>query len=187
MKKVLLILIALFLTACNDKNSDKITVFTTVYPLQYFTERIGGTYVDVYSIYPPGTDQHTFEPTNEEITAIANSDLFFYVGLGLEDFIENAKIALYGEHVKMIATADDITEEMLGEGHHHDHVSDDEDEHDHHYGDIDPHVWTSPVLADALAFSIKEALIEIAPDKKMIFEKNFEELRDDFLCLIGSL
>ena len=40
-----------------------------------------------------------------------------------------------------------------------------------------------PVLSDALAFSIKEALIEIAPEKKAEFEKNFEALRDDFLML----
>ena len=41
----------------------------------------------------------------------------------------------------------------------------------------------SPILSDALAYSIKEALIEANPDKKAEFEKNFEELRDDLLKL----
>jgi len=83
------------------------------------------------------------------------------------------------EHVKMIATADRITEDMLGDGHDHDH----EDEEENHHSTLDPHVWISPVLSDALAYSIKEALIEAAPDKKADFEKNFEELRDDLLDL----
>ena len=41
----------------------------------------------------------------------------------------------------------------------------------------------SPILSDALAYSIKEALIEAAPEKKADFEKNFEELRADLLKL----
>src|SRR5699024_9533127 len=46
-----------------------------------------------------------------------------------------------------------------------------------------PHVWMSPILSDALAYSIKDALIELLPEQKAKFEKNFEELRNDLLKL----
>ena len=69
------------------------------------------------SIYPPGADEHTFDPTQKDMIALADSDLFFYIGLGLEGFVENAEKTLKNEHVKMVATAEAITEEMLGEGH----------------------------------------------------------------------
>ncbi|PIC62830.1 adhesin [Sporosarcina sp. P13] len=185
MNKKLVILISLFtlvlLSACsnirNEKESkDRLTVYTTVYPLQYFTERIGGNHVDVKSIYPTGADEHTFEPTQKDMTTLADSDLFFFIGLGLESFVESAKKTLENEHVKMVATSEAITEEMLG-GDHLDegHVHDD--------SDSDPHVWMSPILSDALAYSIKEALIELAPDKKTDFENNFEMLRDELLTL----
>lgn len=76
----------------------------------------------------------------------------------------------------MIATADAITEDML--------MHDEEEAHDgHDHGDMDPHVWISPVLSDALAYSIKEALIEVSPENKEQFEVNFEALRDDLLML----
>ena len=189
-KKLLLtlsLIIILLLSACSDKDSkndptakDQISIFTTVYPLQYFAERIGGDAVNVQSIYPPGADEHTFDPTQKDMISLADSDLFFYIGLGLEGFVENAENTMKNEHVKMIATADAITEDMLGAGHDHDH--EDEEEENHH-STLDPHVWISPVLSDALAYSIKEALIEAAPDKKADFEKNFEELRDDLLDL----
>jgi zinc transport system substrate-binding protein len=158
------------------KNNDQLTVYTTVYPLHYFTERIGGNHVNVKSIYPTGAEEHTFEPSQKELMTLADSDLFFYIGLGLEGFVENAKKTLKNEHVKMVATSDAITEEMLG-GEHLDAA------HEHDDSNFDPHVWMSPILSDALAYSIKMALIELAPDNKADFEKNFEDLRDDFLKL----
>lgn len=182
-KKILSILMIVgLLVACNNeeespKVDEKINIYTTVYPLQYFTERIGGDVVNVQSIYPPGADEHTFDPTQKDMMALADADLFFYVGLGLEGFVENAAKTLKNEHVKMVATAEDIPEDMLGE------EEDDDEHHDHDHGLMDPHVWISPVLSDALAYSVKEALIESAPDKKAMFEENFEALRDDLLIL----
>lgn len=180
---ILTIMFIVLLTACNNEeeapeNDEKLTIYTTVYPLQYFTERIGGEVVNVQSIYPPGADEHTFDPTQKDMMALADADLFFYVGLGLEGFVENAAKTLKNEHVKMIATAEDIPEDMLGEDHEHEAG---DDHHDH--GPMDPHVWISPVLSDALAYEIKESLIEAAPDKKAQFEVNFEALRDDLLKL----
>ena len=188
----LFLLIILMLTACSNEepgneenNKDQVSIFTTVYPLQYFAERIGGDAVDVQSIYPPGADEHTFDPTQKDMMALADSDLFFYIGLGLEGFVDNALNTMKNEHVKMIATSEEITEDMLTEGHDHDdeHGEEGHGEEDHDHAAIDPHVWISPVLSDALAYSIKEALIEAAPDKKADFEKNFEALRDDLIIL----
>lgn len=185
MKKKLMPIISfiliLLLTACSSKDSngkEQIQIYTTVYPLEYFAERIGGDLVSVNSIYPPGADEHTFDPTQKDMIALADADLFFYIGLGLEGFVDNAEKTLKNEHVQMIATADAITEDMLVEDDHdHDH------DHGHDHGDLDPHVWISPVLSDALAYSIKEALIEASPKNKIIFEENFEALRDDLLLL----
>ena len=138
----------------------------------------------VQSIYPPGADEHTFDPTQKDMIGLADSDLFFYIGLGLEGFVENAEKTMKNEHVKMVATADAITEDMLDEDEDHDHeLEGGHDEEHHQHGAFDPHVWMSPILSDALAYSIKESLIEIAPDKKADFEKNYEELQNDLLKL----
>lgn len=192
----------LFLAACgnneeNAKNEEQqIQVYTTVYPLQYFAERIGGDSIDVSSIYPAGANEHTFEPTQKDMMALAEADLFFYIGLGLEGFVENAKKTLAEEHVKLIATVDAVSDEQLEqsvhvheeatteEAHDHEHEHEDEDksteEHDSHeghdHGDIDPHVWMSPKISQSLALSIKDSLVEISPEQQETFEKNYEEL-----------
>ena len=48
----------------------------------------------------------------------------FILDLGLKALLKMLKNDFKDEHVKMIATAEDITEEMLDEGHDHDHDSD---------------------------------------------------------------
>lgn len=176
----------LLLTGCSNSNeneseletnqdeSDLINIYTTVYPLQYFAEQIGGEYVNVLSIYPPGANEHTFEPTQKDMIAVADSDLFLYIGLGLEGFVDNAKKSLAKENVKFVSVAENIGEEKLVDSSH----SHDEHGHedDHHHGDIDPHIWLSPTISKEIAFVIKEELITLLPEQEMKFNENYEEL-----------
>ncbi|MCG7342520.1 zinc ABC transporter substrate-binding protein [Sporosarcina sp. ACRSL] len=203
MKKKSLVFLALFLmllvSACGNKEvnkqtkageGEKLNVYTTVYPLQYFTERIGGDLVNVQSIYPAGADEHSFEPTQKDMIALSDADLFFYIGLGLEGFVENAGKTLKNEHVEFVATAASISEEQL-EGHQHEDEHEDEhendqedsDEHGHNHSKFDPHVWISPKLSIELANSIKEALISKMPAQQETFVKNFDLLEDDLIEL----
>ena len=199
-------ILALFTAACGDKlstseqssdASDTLSIYTTVYPLSYFTERIGGDYVEVSSIYPPGANEHTFEPTQKDMMKLADADLFYYIGLGLEGFVENAKKTLAKEDVTMIATADQISDTQLAisTGHTHDETAEADHDHnhafteethdhegeshsheDHNHGDVDPHVWLSPVISQDLALSIKNALVEKMPEQEATFTANYETL-----------
>ena len=53
----------------------------------------------------------------------------------------------------------------------------------HDHGEFDPHVWISPILSIELATVIKDSLIEASPEKKDMFEENFEGLKKDLLEL----
>lgn len=208
MKKIFLLMtVALLalLTACSDnktttnnsfsdKAKDKLTVYTTVYPLSYFTERIGRDAVTVSSIYPAGANEHSFEPTQKDMMNLADADLFFYIGLGLEGFVENAEKTLANENVKLIATSNAISDEELkistGESDDHeaevvateeDHNQETEDvttenHSDHDHGDVDPHVWLSPTISKDLAESIKNELVALLPEQEATFTANYEEL-----------
>ena len=134
-----ILFILLFLAACgnteeaSEQNDTLVEVYTTVYPLQYFADRIGGEFVNVSSIYPAGANEHTFEPTQKDMMALADADLFFYIGLGLEGFVENAKKTLAEEHVKLIATVDAVSDEQLEESVHVHEQATTEDAHDHEH------------------------------------------------------
>ena len=194
----------LLLAACNtddtkkdtsesQQNKDALSVYTTVYPLQYFTEQIGGEFVDVSSIYPAGANEHSFEPTQKDMMALADADLFFYVGLGLEGFVENAQKTLANEDVKLVATAANVTEDQLhiSTGHthaeheeheeHEDHGHDHGEEHAHE--EHDAHVWLSPVISQQLALTIKDELVAALPEHEAIFNSNYEQLVSELATL----
>ncbi|MEC1180301.1 zinc ABC transporter substrate-binding protein [Metasolibacillus meyeri] len=186
-----LLAVVALLTACSSEDKkasgDTLSIYTTVYPLQYFTERIGEEFVNVKSIYPAGANEHSFEPTQKDMMALADADVFFYIGQGLEGFVENAKKTLANEHVKLVATGDAITEEQfhISTGHVH---AEDEDDHDHDHDEEhgeheehghhehDTHVWLSPILSKELALSIKNELVAMLPAQEELFTKNYEEL-----------
>lgn len=44
------------------ENKDTLDIYTTIYPLEDFTKKIGGEYVNVKSVYPPNVEAHTYEP-----------------------------------------------------------------------------------------------------------------------------
>ncbi|RUL56556.1 metal ABC transporter solute-binding protein, Zn/Mn family [Lysinibacillus antri] len=186
---LLFAVVALILTACNSTETEKtietadtknqptkLSIYTTVYPLSYFAERIGGEHVEVSSIYPPGSNEHTFEPTQKDMMSLADADLFFYIGLGLEGFVEKANQTLANEDVKLVATADSIAEENLHTSAANEHEEEEHEEEHHDHGDIDPHVWLSPVIAKDLALAIKNELVTALPEQEALFNDNYNLL-----------
>ncbi len=89
-----LLIFTLIFTGCsntkegNAKKEGKLTVYTTIFPLADFAKKIGGDYVTVEAIYPPGADSHTFEPSQKQTVQVAKADLFVYNGAELEPFAE---------------------------------------------------------------------------------------------------
>lgn len=189
----LIALLAVFTAACGaDKEADttkkqngKLKIYTTVYPLEYFAKRIGGDHVEVSSIYPPGSNEHTFEPTQRDMMNIADADYFFYIGLGLEGFVENAQKSLKSESVQFVETAANVSKDKLAvsTGHEDEHEDEEHEEHHHDNNQVDPHVWLSPIISQDLALSIKDALVKAQPDNKAEFEKNYDSLVKDLKAL----
>lgn len=204
---VVVAMLAVVLAACGKDDDtgmdiadvpETLNVYTTVYPLQYFTQEIGGRFVTVQSIYPAGANEHTFEPTQKDMMNLADADVFFYIGLGLEGFVENAQKTLANENVKLVATADAISEDDLhiSTGHthaeaievheehdHEGHSHEEEVQEDHNHDDHDSHVWLSPVLSKELATVIKNTLVEKLPEQEATFTANYEQLVKDLDAL----
>nr|WP_036178581.1 zinc ABC transporter substrate-binding protein [Ureibacillus massiliensis] len=187
----------------STEEATKLQVYTTVYPLSYFAERIGGEFVKVSSVYPPGANEHSFEPTQQDMIKLADSDLIFYIGYGLEGFIENAQETLKNEKVEFVATTVNIPEEKLNmsTGDSQDaHSEEDEDAHadevltneevtieseDVHteHNEIDAHVWLSTSLSADLALAIKDTLTEKMPEQADKFEANYQTLVNELEAL----
>lgn len=119
----------------SQANTEKLTVYTTIYPLQDFTNKIGGNLVDVKSIYPPNVDAHSFEPSTKDMINLAQSDLFIYTGAGIEGFTEKATEALKKEKVVIVRAVEGM--QLLEMNDEHSHLEESNTNHEIHEDEAD--------------------------------------------------
>ncbi|MGD7007398.1 metal ABC transporter solute-binding protein, Zn/Mn family [Metabacillus sp. 84] len=127
---------AAFLAGCSagedstQGSNDKLKVFTTIFPIEDFTKKIGGDLVEVESVYPPNADAHSFEPTTKTMVKIAESDAFIYTGAGIEGFADKAAETLKNENTEIVKAAEGISL-IEAKSHSHEEEAHTEEEHSH--------------------------------------------------------
>lgn len=108
MKKLLLCLVLFVLTvgttSCLKRDDlEDITIYTTVYPVTYITERLYGEHSKVYSIYPAGVTPQDYKLTDKQIKDYSKAKLFIFNGLSKEkNYVE--KLFQYNKKLKIIDT-----------------------------------------------------------------------------------
>jgi zinc transport system substrate-binding protein len=182
--------------ASEEKRDGKLTVYTTIYPLEYFSERIGGDTVNVESIMPAGADAHTYEPTSKTMLELAEADLFLYNGLNLEPFAEKAEETLAEENAVIVNVGEHVDVEAGShKGHSHEEETATKDEHAHEeettegghdHGGVDPHIWIDPMMAVEIANVVKDELVALNPDEEETYNENFDALKADLETLDGD-
>ncbi len=82
MKKIisLLCLVSCFLlTGCIKRDSmEDINIYTSVYPIEYITNRLYGENSKINSIYPDGIIYSMYSLNDKQIKDFSNSDLFIF-------------------------------------------------------------------------------------------------------------
>ena len=106
-RKIKLILMSvcfLCLTACFKRdNFEGIEIYTTVYPVEYITERLYGTHSKISSIYPNGVDISDYKLTEKQINDYGKTTLFIFNGLSNEkDYV--TEFFKVNKHLKIIDT-----------------------------------------------------------------------------------
>lgn len=184
MKKTLPVLLTLILilAACSNENDEanngELTIYTTVFPLTSFVEEIAGETVNVESIYPPGADMHSYEPTQKDMMSYSDGDLFITTSNELDPVAASISNTI-NEDTIIVETAQNINSTEVLESHHDHEGHDHEEDEDHNHGNLDPHIWLNPLLALQMAEAVKDALIEQNPESADLYNENFENLKSD--------
>src|ERR687884_1089498 len=58
----------------------RLLVVTSVYPLEFVAERVGGNLVDVVDLARPGAEPHELELRPRDVAAVEDADLVVYLG-----------------------------------------------------------------------------------------------------------
>lgn len=159
MKKLIgllgLVLGLFLLTGCSNDSMDNITVYTSVYPIQYVTEELYGEHSKVYNMYPQGIIPYDYKLTNKQISDYASSDLIVYNGLSEEkDYM--GKMLNINKRLKIIDATNSIE-----------------------YTNGLDEIWINPSDILMIAQNIKEGLKEYV-NSKLINDEidiNYEELK----------
>lgn len=146
--------------SCSQKSETTsksvISVYTSFYPLKHFTKWIMPE-VQVQELIPSQVDPHNFEPSLKDIQKLYNAKMVIYLGdTDIDRWINKIKDELTLKGVKVVRLQDYIAFKKYS--------SDSE---------VDPHVWLDPILVLEIIRVIKDKALEVFPDKKDIYEKNF--------------
>jgi len=167
-----------FIMSCqaNKQNfKQKPLIFTSIYPIEFIVERLTEDFARSQSIFPPGVDAHTYEPTIKDIMSIAEGEAFFFLGEGMEGSADKISQALHDSPVKIIEIAKypEIFIDSM----------DDQEHDDHSHGDFDPHIWFDPERMITLSEIVKDELNELFPEEHELIANNFHQLTEELVEL----
>lgn len=157
--------------------AEPLLVFVSVLPQKTFVEQVGGSHVEVRAMVRPGHDPHTYDPTPQQVAALAGAVLYVRTGVPFEDaWMTRIRSANPGMRVLDARQGIDLRamehHEHEGEAEHtgHGHAK----EHDDGHSSQDPHVWTSPPLVKLMAGNIRETLIALDPSHEADYKRNYQ-------------
>lgn len=183
----LLIVTLLFismLVACSgndngNKNNESVSpdrpiqVITTFTLLEDMVKQIGGDRVKVHNLVPVGTDPHDYEALPEDIKAATDADVLFYNGLNLE----GGDHGWFARLVDSVGQSDDAIFELSAGVEPMELISSDGETQ------VNSHAFLSPIVGIQMAENTRDALIEIDPDHKSVYE----ERADEYLQLLQEI
>lgn len=143
-----------------------IDAFVSVPPQRYLLQRVGGERVRVQVLLVPGQAPETFDPSARQMEQLAAAKLYFLAGVPFEHNWVGAMNK---------ANPDLIVVPCCGVA----------------AGDTapgpDPHYWTSPANAMAMAQAMYTHLVAVDPARRAVYQANLDSLQADVQALDGYI
>lgn len=147
----------------------KPVVLCSIFAYYDAARAIGGDKVEARILVPAGASPHEYESTPEDKKTAYKAKLYFKNGMDLDDRYDTL---FDGSAAKVVCISDRIPKDML--------LSSKELSLDEATGTggatasaaLNPHIWLDPQIQMKAAEIIRDALIEVDPADKAVFEQN---------------
>lgn len=162
------------LAGCGDAEAtgDGLTIATTVYPVQYVAERLAGEHASVLNVTPAGQEPHDLSLTVQKTVELGEADLVVYLSgfqPAVDEVVDSMGPKRAVDAAAVLRSRPDAVPgsqpPRLLEG--------------------DPHFWLDPHALLTVARTIRDRLVELAPDEREAIEENWAELETDLVDLDG--
>ena len=170
----LTIFFSYFITTPIVYSDDKIDLFTTIPPIAFFVEKIGGEAVNVHSLVGENENPHTYAPKPRSIVGLGKSSMIFSINMPFEkSLIDKLKTLKSGPGI--IDLTKNVKFRSMACAH--------DSHHCNHTSKKDPHIWFGPKQIRVIVANIANALILKYPRKEEVFKKNLKS----FLAELNKL
>lgn len=133
----------------------KLSVVATTTLVGDAVRNVVGDMVELRTLLPAGCDPHAFEATPRDAVMLADADVIFMNGLGLENSYLPGLLAQSKTKARVVEVSDGIELRSLEGGH----------------GEKDPHVWFNPLNVKIWAANIARTLQVMDSDHASAYEK----------------
>jgi zinc transport system substrate-binding protein len=141
------------LSACGSSTSGSHGIVVSSYPAQFLARRVAGAHAEIRDLARPGVEPHDIELTSDDIDAIDNAELVFYIGAGFQPAVATA--------AKRRGTrAIDIGAGLATRK-------------------SDPHFWLDPTLLKNAAARVGAAITKLHPERANAVVKNVSAFAAD--------
>ena len=146
----------------------KMTVISSIAPIEGIVKNIGGDYIDSKVMVPQGASPHTYEPKPSQMKDISKAKVYFAIGVEFEN-IWLKKFRDLNRDMEIIKLDDGIKKyPMLSY---------------HKSGELDPHIWTSIDNLKIIATKITKTLQNI--DSK--HSKYYQDRLNSYISYLDNL
>ncbi|HET9030322.1 MAG TPA: metal ABC transporter substrate-binding protein, partial [Candidatus Aquilonibacter sp.] len=117
-----------------------IDVVTSISTFNSIVQQVGGRYVTVKSLVPPGASPETYQPTPQDVATLERASLLVENGADLETWLAKTIRNVGSSNLHVVVCSDGLPIQ-----------------HDN------PHLWMDPQYAKHYTFAIRDALIKLDP------------------------
>ena len=165
-------------------SAETLQIAVSIQPQAYFVQKIGGDFVSVTVLVPPGANPATYEPKPTQMVSVSASKVYFAIGVPFEQ-AWLPKFSSVNPSLTIIYTDAGIEKIPMHSVHHHG-VS------GHRMKDrggamLDPHIWLSPPLVKIQAEHILNGLKQSDPIHAKRYETNFFQFSEEIDRLDADL
>ena len=182
MKKLTIILMILVMMiifpGCGEE--EKIDIYASIYPVYYITDYIVEDKLVVKQVYPTGADVHEYDPGNgKEIVKMSKAKVMFYIGAGLEGFINKSKPIFDKHPIKLVELSANLQLcKQTNDG--FEYLTEEDSKK---MSLADTHVWLDPLRMLSMAEVVLQNVIEIDPENQEFYQENFNSLKERLVKL----
>ena len=153
---IVVFILALSVTACGNATpeTEKITVAVSIVPQATFTQKVCGDKVNIVTLIPSGASAESYELKPKEITALADSQIYFSIGVPSE---EHGILPNLSKQTSIIDLATAVNEKYPDR-----QIN----------GERDPHIWLSPKRVQVMIKAIAREMSALDPENADFYNKN---------------